>query len=50
VPVRDYGKEELKYLREVLKSGKLSVLDGGTMQGRFEAAFARPTARNTAWA
>lgn len=41
MPVREYGAEELAYLREVLESGKLSVLSGGTMQARFEAAFAQ---------
>jgi len=41
MPVRHFGKEELKYLKEVLRSGRLSVLDGGKMQGRFERAFAR---------
>jgi len=41
MPVRDYGKEELKYLKQVLRSGNLSVLCGGKMEGRFEQAFAR---------
>ena len=40
MPVRQFGDEELVYLREVLASGRLSVLSGGTMQGRFERAFA----------
>lgn len=40
MPVRDFGEEELVLLREVIESGRLSVLDGGTMQKRFEAAFA----------
>jgi len=41
MPVREFGKEEMKVLKEVLDSGKLSVLDGGKMLGRFERAFAR---------
>jgi len=41
MPVRDFGKEEMEYLQEVLDSGKLSVLGGGEMQGRFERAFAK---------
>jgi len=40
MPVRSYGKEELALVKEVLDSGKLSVLGGGQMQGRFERAFA----------
>jgi len=40
MPVRHFGEEELVHLREVLASGALSVLSGGTMQGRFERAFA----------
>ena len=40
MPVRDYGAAELAYVKEVLDSGKLSVLSGGQMQGRFEKAFA----------
>jgi len=40
MPVRRFGEEELVYLKEVLASGTLSVLGGGTMQGRFERAFA----------
>jgi perosamine synthetase len=40
MPERDYGKEELRYLKQVLASGRLSVLAGGQMQGRFERAFA----------
>lgn len=40
MPVRQFGEEELAYLKEVLASGTLSVLAGGTMQGRFERAFA----------
>ncbi|MBM4035512.1 MAG: hypothetical protein FJ291_27535 [Planctomycetes bacterium] len=41
MPVRDYGEEELRYLRRVFRSGRLSVLAGGKVQGRFERAFAR---------
>jgi len=41
MPVRDFGREELSYLKKVLDSGRLSVLAGGRMQGRFERAFAR---------
>ena len=41
MPVRQYGEEELRYLRQVLKSARLSVLAGGKMQGRFERAFAK---------
>ena len=41
MPQRDFGGEELKYLKQVLDSGKLSVLSGGRMQGRFERAFAK---------
>jgi len=41
MPVRNFGEEELVYLKEVLSSGNLSVLSGGKMQGRFERAFAR---------
>ena len=41
MPVRNYGEEELENLREVLASGRLSVLSGGKMQPRFEKAFAR---------
>jgi len=41
MPQREYGEEELRYLRRVFKSGRLSVLAGGKMQGRFERAFAR---------
>ena len=40
MPVRQYGAEELAYVQEVLESGKLSVLSGGQVQRRFEAAFA----------
>ena len=39
--VCDYGKEELKYLKQVMGSGKLSVLGGGQMQPAFERAFAK---------
>ena len=38
---RSYGGNELKYLQEALKSGKLSGLNGGTFTARFEAEFAR---------
>ncbi len=41
MPVRDFGAEEMDYLKRVLDSGQLSVLSGGRMQGRFERAFAR---------
>ena len=41
MPTRDLGKEELANLEKVFKSGKLSVLQGGKMQSRFEQAFAR---------
>ena len=41
MPVRSYGKDEMRYLKEVLASGRLSVLGGGKMQGRFERAFAK---------
>lgn len=41
MPVRDFGNQEMRYLKQVLDSGKLSVLSGGTLQGRFERAFAR---------
>lgn len=41
MPERNYGKEELRYLKEVLASGRLSSLQGGKMTGRFEGAFAR---------
>jgi len=41
MPVRTFGAEEMEYLEQVLDSGKLSVLSGGKMQGRFEKAFAR---------
>jgi len=40
VPLREYGKEELKNLQVVLRSGRLSGLVGGRMLPRFEAAFA----------
>jgi len=40
MPVRRFGAEELRLLKEVLASGRLSVLGGGQMQGRFERAFA----------
>lgn len=40
MPTRDYGEAELKLVGEVLASGRLSVLSGGTMQTRFEQAFA----------
>jgi perosamine synthetase len=38
---RSYSGNELKYLEESLKSGKLSGLNGGTFTGRFESEFAR---------
>ena len=41
MPLREYGKEELTYLKQVLATGHLSVLDGGKMTSRFEHAFAR---------
>ena len=41
MPVRSLGAEELRYLKQVLNSGSLSVVAGGKMQTRFEKAFAR---------
>jgi len=41
MPQRNFGKEETRLLKQVIDSGKLSVLEGGKMQGRFEKAFAR---------
>jgi len=41
MPMRKFGAEEMKNLKQVLDSGKLSVLEGGRMQRRFERAFAR---------
>ena len=41
MPIRDYGKEELGFLKEVLDSGRLSALGGGQVLPRFEKAFAR---------
>ena len=38
---RSYSGNELKYLEEALKSGKLSGLNGGTFTARFESEFAR---------
>jgi dTDP-4-amino-4,6-dideoxygalactose transaminase len=38
---RIYGGNELKYLREVIESGRLSSLNGGTFVPRFEEAFAK---------
>ena len=40
MPVRVFGDEELALLKEVLDSGKLSCLGGGTMTKRFEQEFA----------
>jgi len=40
MPERNYGREELKYLKQVLDCGRLSVLAGGKLQRRFEGAFA----------
>jgi len=41
MPTRDFGAEEMKNLKQVLDSGRLSVLEGGKMLGKFEKAFAR---------
>ena len=41
MPVREYGEAELRLMRRVLASGRLSVLAGGRMQDRFERACAR---------
>ena len=41
MPERDYGKEELKYLKQVMDSGQLSGRSGRGMLGRFESAFAK---------
>lgn len=38
---RSYAGNEMKYLGEVLDSGRLSSLNGGTFVPRFEEAFAR---------
>lgn len=38
---RTYAGNELKYLREVLESGRLSSLNGGTFVPLFEEAFAK---------
>jgi perosamine synthetase len=38
---RSYNGNELKYLEQALKSGKLSGLNGGTFTTRFESEFAR---------
>lgn len=38
---RSYGGNELAYLREMLQSGRLSSLTGGTFVPRLEEAFAR---------
>jgi len=40
MPVRVFDDKELTLLKEVLDSGNLSVLGGGKMTPRFEAAFA----------
>lgn len=40
MPVRVFDEKELTLLKEVLDSGNLSVLGGGKMTPRFEAAFA----------
>ena len=40
MPVRNYGEAEIRNLTAVLRSGRLSVLSGGKMQGRFQKAFA----------
>ncbi len=41
MPVREYGEEDARNLEAVLRSGRLSVLGGGQMLGKFEEAFAR---------
>jgi dTDP-4-amino-4,6-dideoxygalactose transaminase len=41
MPTRIFDERELERLREVLASGKLSTLGGGTVVPQFEAAFAR---------
>jgi perosamine synthetase len=41
MPTRRYGKEEIRLLEQVVASQKMSVLAGGTMQRRFEQAFAK---------
>jgi perosamine synthetase len=38
---RSYAGNELKYLREVLESGKMSSLHGGAFVPRFETEFAK---------
>ena len=38
--VREFGDEEMQLLKEVMDSGKLSCLGGGTMTARFEQEFA----------
>ncbi len=45
---RTYGGNELKYLREVIESGRLSSLNGGTFVPRFEEAFSRLLGANHA--
>lgn len=41
VSIRNYGYKEEKYLKEILESGKLSSLAGGTFTPRFEDSFAK---------
>ena len=40
MPTRTFGERDLELVREVLASGNLSVLGGGQLTPRFEAAFA----------
>ncbi|MCC6446770.1 MAG: DegT/DnrJ/EryC1/StrS family aminotransferase [Armatimonadetes bacterium] len=40
MPVRVFDEKEIDLIREVFTSGQLSVLSGGKITGRFEAAFA----------
>ncbi len=40
MPVREFGERELELLKQVLDSGKLSVLGGGELTPRFEREFA----------
>ncbi|MCS6859629.1 MAG: DegT/DnrJ/EryC1/StrS family aminotransferase [Abditibacteriales bacterium] len=41
MPVRTFNEREIELLHEVLASGRLSSLAGGTFVPRFEAAFAQ---------
>jgi dTDP-4-amino-4,6-dideoxygalactose transaminase len=40
MPIRIFDEREIELLREVMASGRLSSLGGGTVTPRFEAAFA----------